>query len=292
MLAVVQHEQGRFVPERAEHPAAQVGDDGVAQGPGAADLGDPEQGSERGDDVLARGQRGQLEHHDPAVLGRGGRDRLREPGLAEPTGTEHGDQPSTGQEVGDGGDVGLPSDQRGGRAPQADAPDGAGGRGGPTQQVGVQTDEVCGRVGAQAVGQTFPVVGEDGECLGRPAGGGERTHRSADGDLVERVGCRVLAPQLGGGSGVPGGQQCGAECAPESAADAAGTFGERRAQVAVDIGAGVAAPERQRVFDGRAVLPADQAFRQVEVDVVGADGERVAGGRRDDQTVGRAPAQP
>ncbi len=187
VLAVVQHEDRRSVAEGSDDPAGDVRDDDVPQRAGGAHLGDPEQGGERGDDVLGGPERSELDDHDRGVGRQPGGDRLREAGLAEPARTEDRDQPVAGQEVRDGGEVRLPSDQRVRRGPQPDPAGGARCRNGAAQQVGVQPDEVAGRVRTELLDEPVAVGGEDGECLARPTGGVERAHAAGHGEFVERV---------------------------------------------------------------------------------------------------------
>ncbi len=93
VLAVVEHQQARRLPEQLRDARPDVGALLRRQDPAAADrVADAERGPDLPRHVLGGGDPGQLDDVH-GRLGRRARDRVRQPGLAEAAGTDDGHHP-------------------------------------------------------------------------------------------------------------------------------------------------------------------------------------------------------
>ncbi|HKH04261.1 MAG TPA: hypothetical protein VKA65_03790 [Acidimicrobiales bacterium] len=301
MLAVVEDDEGRAVPEVLGDAREGVGRAPGVRGPVAGEVQGGGDGIRHGGLVGDRGQFDQPHLARPAVgpVLLGGRHLDRQAGLAGPARPGQGDQPVRRQALPDAPDVVVPPHERG-QCP-AEAPGSGRGRpghgpGGPVrEQAGILAEDrhlqrlqLGPGVDAQLLGEGGPGLAERGEGVGLAAGPVQGQHQLAPQPLAQRLLLdqrRQLAGQLA--------------VAPEGEVGLDAVLEGRPAQllqppsleleepVVAHVGEGLAPPQAQcpaqRVGGGRGLAPAErdaplggEVGEGEGVDVVGAEGEGVA----------------
>ena len=167
VLAVVQDQQARRLPEHLGDARPQVGPSLGGQDPAAGDgVADAEDGPDLGRDVFGRGDAGQFDDAD-GRLGRLPGEGVRQPGLADPAGADDGHDPGAGQQGAQPFGVAVAADQRG-RVVAHPLPDGVV----EGEQGAVRALEDLAGVGAETVPQVSPVPFVTGQRRRCPPGGG------------------------------------------------------------------------------------------------------------------------
>ncbi len=181
VLAVVQDQQARRLPEPLRDPRPDVGSLLGGQGPAGADrVTDAEDGPDFDRDILGLGDAGQLDHVHHR-LGRIPGQRVRQPRLAQTARADDGHHPRTGHQGPQPGQVAVPADQLG-RLVSHSAADRAVER----EQAPVRAAEQLTGIRAEPLAQVPAVVLEALERYRRAAHGGLAAQQVREQRLVMR----------------------------------------------------------------------------------------------------------